>query len=99
LQIDSLQKFDGMSDTAFDAGELLAERKVEIAKQAAWTSRDEHFAEALTGYLDLTKMEHDEIELLQKTDAYRMDDARMKLDMQGTEVRAMLKVLLHEGLN
>ena len=52
-QIEVLQSSNEMSDAEFDAKDLQAKQKVDLAEQAAWTSQDTRISAQLLGYLSL----------------------------------------------
>jgi apolipoprotein N-acyltransferase len=103
-QIDGLQDFASLSDEDFNAREKQAEAKVEDAKQAAVTERDDWVAFELSFYLDDTQSDQREIR-----DAVFMWERHLpasglttefgkKLNLTGTELRSLTRVELHSVL-
>ena len=104
-QIDGLQDFSSLSDEEFDAREKQAEAKVEAAKHAAVTKRDEWLSFNLDVCLNETKSDRDEVRIAllfwekhlpvgsSKTEFGK------KLDLSGTELRTLSRMELHKELD
>ena len=104
-QIDGLQDFASLSDEDFDAREKQAEAKVEDAKHAAVTKRDDWVALELSFYLEETQNDQREIreallfwEKHLPTGGSRTEFGK-KLDLSGTEMRTLTRMELHKLLD
>jgi len=104
-QIDGLQDFSSLSDEDFDAREKRAEAKVEDAKHAAVTKRDDWIALDLSFYLDETQSDKREIgEALifwqrHLPGGTAKTELGKKLDLSGTELRTLTRFELHKILD
>jgi multidrug resistance efflux pump len=104
-QIDEIQDFASLSDQDFEAREKQAEQKVEVAKHAALTQRDELIALSLDLYLNDTKDDRDEVRraLLDWERHIPIEGSRTefgkKLDLTGTEMKTLIRQTLHKELD
>ena len=104
-QIDGLQDFTSLSDQDFDARVKQAEAKVETAKHAAVTQRDEGLAFDLEVYLGETRIDRDQIRwaLIFREKHLPVGGSRTefgkKLDLSGTELRTLTRLELHRALD
>ena len=104
-QIDSIQNLDSISDEDFDAWDKQAVEKVEAARLAARTIRDERIADALYGYLSAIEVGRSNVKMrkLMQERHVPIKDSQQKLDDEidstGKQVTQFLRSVLHRALD
>ena len=105
VQIDSMQNLDSISDEDFDARDKQAAEKVETAKLATRTIRDERIADALYGYLSAVEVGRSNVKmrkLMQERKVSVKESDREfeeQLDASGKEVTQFIRSVLHRALD
>jgi apolipoprotein N-acyltransferase len=105
VQIDALQNFDLISDEDFDARAKQAEEKVEAAKQAALTIRDERVADILYVYVSGIETEQGDVKLRKLMQQKRIattgaqQELADSISSSGKEVTQFARSVLHKALD
>ena len=105
VQIDALQNAGSISDEDFEARDKQAAQRVEVARQAVQTERDERVADALYAYLPGIETERGNVamrRLMQKRNVPIKDSERKlneEIDSMGKQVTQFLHSVLHKALD
>ena len=105
VQIDALQNAGSISDEDFEARDKQAAQRVEVARQAVQTERDERIADALYAYLTGIETERGNVamrRLMQKRNVPIKDSERKlneEIDSMGKQVMQFLHSVLHKALD